>query len=149
MRSLSFTHQRPRAILLSQPIDNRLAPAGCLARCSVSCVMTKPASQGRHFRIARVAHKSCALVEGLKGSIVCLIYTYSSAELASCPIPKKARRLATPNSGRKSALGISTSSAIQPAKLNDATSKQRASHRWMQFKDNVRLPPASPSKGPC
>ena len=145
MRSSSSTRQRPRAILRRHSITMRLAPAGCLARSSASCVMIKPAGQGWHLRIARVAHKSCVSLEGLKGSMVCPIYTYSSAKRASCPIQKKARGLATPSSGRKLAPGISTSSAIQPAKLNGATSEQRASHRWMLFKDNVRLPPAGPS----
>jgi hypothetical protein len=80
---------RQRTILLSHPCGT--GSARCLARCCVSCAMTKPVGQSRQLRIARVAHKSCASREGLEGSMVCPIYTYSSAERASCPTPKKAR----------------------------------------------------------
>jgi hypothetical protein len=149
MRSLSSTRHVSERSSSVNPIDTGLAPSAYVVRCSVSCAMTRPAGQCRHRPIARVAHKSCASLERREGSAVCLIYTYSSAEPANCPIPKKVRRLANPYSGRKLVLGILASSATRRAKVNDATSEPGASHRWMQFKGKVPFGQARPAQGPC
>jgi hypothetical protein len=112
-------------------IDRRLGPARLCGPANYqaipsvvfcSCATKKPAGQGRHLRIARVAHKPCASLERRDGSTVYPICTYLNAEGARCPVPRKARRQAKRNSRRKLVPGISTSSATQHARSKDATS---------------------------
>src|SRR5262245_60154986 len=56
--------------------------------------------------------------------MACPIYTYSNAERARCPIPKKVLRRANPNPRWQLVLGILTSSATRRAKLKESPNEQ-------------------------